>query len=144
MSVLKALTDIITNIPACLFELVEILAIMTVSTLISLSIISIKTNFKQIIRFKLKFVQYSQGDYILCMTSRYFFPFFHQCQVTVFCLTFQLTLTLTLTSSSFYTQRIWNCPLLSFTPVPGKEQVLCLIRRTISGHHIPLYRVHLS
>jgi hypothetical protein len=56
---------------------------------ISLSIISIKTNFKQIIRFKLKFVQYSQGDYILWMTLRYFFPFFHQCQVTVLCLTFQ-------------------------------------------------------
>ena len=56
---------------------------------ISLSNISIKTNFKQLTRVELKFVQYSQGDYILCMMSRYFFPFFHQCHVTVFCLTFQ-------------------------------------------------------
>jgi hypothetical protein len=39
---------------------------------ISLSNISIKTNFKQITRVELKFVQYSQGDYILCMTSHYF------------------------------------------------------------------------
>jgi hypothetical protein len=40
---------------------------------ISLSNISIKTNFKQITRVELKFAQYSQGDYILCMTSRCFF-----------------------------------------------------------------------
>jgi hypothetical protein len=33
--------------------------------------ISIKTNFKQITRAKLKFVQYSKEDYISCMTSRY-------------------------------------------------------------------------
>jgi hypothetical protein len=39
---------------------------------ISLSNISIKRNFKQIARVKLKFAQYSEGDYILCMTSRYF------------------------------------------------------------------------
>ena len=39
---------------------------------ISLSNISIKTNFKQITRVELKFVQYSHGDYILCMTSHYF------------------------------------------------------------------------
>jgi len=44
-----------------------------------------------------------------------------------------ITLTLILTSSSFKTQRIWNRPILSFTPVLGKEQVVCLIRRTISG-----------
>ena len=56
---------------------------------ISLSNISIKTNFKQIARVELKCVQYSEGDYILCMTSRYFFPFIPQRQVTVFCLTFQ-------------------------------------------------------
>jgi hypothetical protein len=43
---------------------------------ISLSNISIKTNFKQITRIELKFVQYSQGDYILCMTSRNFFRSF--------------------------------------------------------------------
>jgi hypothetical protein len=55
----------------------------------SLSNISIKTNFKQIARVELKCIQYSEGDYILCMTSRYFFPFIHQRQVTVFCLTFQ-------------------------------------------------------
>jgi hypothetical protein len=40
---------------------------------IRLSNISIKANFKQITRIELKFVQYSQGDYILCMTSHYFF-----------------------------------------------------------------------
>jgi hypothetical protein len=34
--------------------------------------ISMKTNFKQITMVELKFVQYSEGDYILCMTSRYF------------------------------------------------------------------------
>ena len=39
---------------------------------ISLSNISIKTNFKQIARVELKYVQYSDGDYILCMKSRYF------------------------------------------------------------------------
>ena len=39
---------------------------------ISLSNISIKTNFKQIARVELKCVQYSEGDYILCMTTRYF------------------------------------------------------------------------
>jgi hypothetical protein len=43
---------------------------------ISLSNISIKTNFKQITRIELKCVQYSEGDYILCMTSRYFFRSF--------------------------------------------------------------------
>jgi hypothetical protein len=39
---------------------------------IRLSNISIKINFKQITMVELKCVQYSQGDYILCMTSRYF------------------------------------------------------------------------
>ena len=39
---------------------------------ISVSNISIKTNFKQIARVELKCIQYSEGDYILCMTSRYF------------------------------------------------------------------------
>ena len=43
---------------------------------ISLSNISIKTNFNQIASVELKCVQYSEGDYILCMMSRYFFrPF---------------------------------------------------------------------
>jgi hypothetical protein len=37
---------------------------------ISLSNISIKTNFKQIARVELKCVQYSEGDYIMCMTSK--------------------------------------------------------------------------
>jgi hypothetical protein len=55
---------------------------------ISLSNISIKTNFKQIARVELKCVQYSEGDNILCMTS-HFFSFIHQCQATVFCHTFQ-------------------------------------------------------
>ena len=56
---------------------------------ISLSNISIKTNFKQIARVELKCVQYSERDYIVCMMSRYFFPFIHQRQVTVFFLTFE-------------------------------------------------------
>jgi hypothetical protein len=43
---------------------------------ISLSNILIKTNFKQITRVELKCVQYSQGDYILCMTSHYIFRSF--------------------------------------------------------------------
>jgi hypothetical protein len=43
---------------------------------ISLFYISIKTNFKQIARVELKCVHYSEGDYILCMTSRYFFRSF--------------------------------------------------------------------
>ena len=50
---------------------------------ISLSNISIKTNFKQITRVELKFVPYSQGDYILCMTSRHFFRSFTN--VTLLC-----------------------------------------------------------
>ena len=41
-----------------------------------LSNISIKTNFKKIARVELKCVQYSEGDYILCMTSRYLFRSF--------------------------------------------------------------------
>jgi len=58
---------------------------------INLSSISIKTNFKQT-RVKLKFVQYSQGEYILCMTSHYFYCSFTNARLqkcTVFCLTFQ-------------------------------------------------------
>ena len=51
---------------------------------ISLSNISIKTNFKQIPRVELKFVQYSQGDYILCMTSRYFFRSFTNARLLCF------------------------------------------------------------
>jgi hypothetical protein len=39
---------------------------------ISLSNISIKTNFDQITTVKVKCIQYSEGDYIACMTSRYF------------------------------------------------------------------------
>jgi len=30
-----------------------------------------------------KFVQYSEGDYILCITSRYLLTYIHQCNVTV-------------------------------------------------------------
>jgi hypothetical protein len=37
-----------------------------------LSNISIKTNFNQIAKVELKWVQYSEGDYNLCMTSHYF------------------------------------------------------------------------
>ena len=43
---------------------------------ISLSNISIK-----IVKIN-KFVQYYEGDYILCMTSRYLLSFLHQCHVT--------------------------------------------------------------
>jgi hypothetical protein len=43
---------------------------------ISLSNISIKANFEQIARVELKCVQYYEGDYIVCMTSRYFFRSF--------------------------------------------------------------------
>jgi hypothetical protein len=48
---------------------------------ISLSNISIKMNFQQITKVELTFVQYSQGDYILCMTSRYFFRSFTNARV---------------------------------------------------------------
>jgi hypothetical protein len=51
---------------------------------ISLSNISIKTNFKQIARVELKCVQYSKGDYILCMTSRYFFRSFTNVRLLCF------------------------------------------------------------
>ena len=51
---------------------------------ISLSNISIKTNFKQIARVELKCVQYSEGDYILCMTSRYFFRSFTNVRLLCF------------------------------------------------------------
>jgi hypothetical protein len=44
---------------------------------ISVSNISIKPNFEIN-----KFVQYYEGDYIFCMTSRYLLPFLHQCHVT--------------------------------------------------------------
>ena len=53
---------------------------------ISLSNITIKINFKQITRVVLNFtnvLQYSEGDFILCMTSRYVLPFFPQCRITV-------------------------------------------------------------
>jgi hypothetical protein len=51
---------------------------------ISLSNISIKTNFKQLTRVELKFVQYSEGDYILCMMSRYFFRSFTNAMLLFF------------------------------------------------------------
>jgi hypothetical protein len=51
---------------------------------ISLSNISIKTNFKQIARVELKCVQYSEGDYILCMTSHYFFHSFTNVRLLCF------------------------------------------------------------
>ena len=43
---------------------------------ISLSNISLNTNFKQIARVELKCAEYSEGDCILCRTSRYFFRSF--------------------------------------------------------------------
>ena len=51
---------------------------------ISLSNISINTNFKQIARVELKCIQYSKGDYILCMTSRYFFRSFTNVRLLCF------------------------------------------------------------
>ena len=56
---------------------------------ISLSNISIKTNFKQITRVKLKFVQYSEEDYISCTTSRYIWRSFNDPMLLCFSLTFQ-------------------------------------------------------
>jgi hypothetical protein len=54
---------------------------------ISLFYISIKTNFKQIARVELKCVHYSEGDYILCMTSRYFFRSFTNVRLLCFGIT---------------------------------------------------------
>jgi hypothetical protein len=52
---------------------------------ISLSnISSIKMNFKQISKVELKCVQYSEGDYILYMTSRYFFRSFTNVRLLCF------------------------------------------------------------
>ena len=51
---------------------------------ISLSNISIKTNFKQITSVELKCVQYSQGDYILRMTTRYFLRSFTNVRLLCF------------------------------------------------------------
>jgi hypothetical protein len=51
---------------------------------ISLSNISIKRNFKQIARVEFKCVQYSEGDYILCMTSLYFFRSFTNVRLLCF------------------------------------------------------------
>ena len=51
---------------------------------IILSNISIKTNFKQIAKVELKCVQYSEGDYILYMTSRYFFRSFTNVRLLCF------------------------------------------------------------
>ena len=55
---------------------------------IHLSNISIKMNFKQIARVQLKCVQYSKGDYILCMTSRYFFRSFNNVRLLYFVIHF--------------------------------------------------------
>ena len=51
---------------------------------INLSNISIKTNIKQITKVELKFVQYSRGDYILCMTSHYFYCTFTNVRLLYF------------------------------------------------------------
>jgi hypothetical protein len=51
---------------------------------IRLSIISIKTNFKQITMVELKCVQYSQGDYVLCMMSSYCFRSFTNVRLLCF------------------------------------------------------------
>jgi hypothetical protein len=51
---------------------------------ISLSNISIKTNFTQIARVELKCIHYSEGDYILCMTSRYLFRSFTNVRLLCF------------------------------------------------------------
>ena len=54
---------------------------------ISLSNISIKTNFKQILRVELKFVN-TLRETTFCVWRNVIFPFIRQCHVTVFCLTF--------------------------------------------------------
>ena len=41
-------------------------------------------NFKQIARVEIKCVQYSEGNYILCMTSRYFFCSFTNVRLLCF------------------------------------------------------------
>jgi hypothetical protein len=51
---------------------------------IRLSIISIKTNFKQITMVELKCVQYSQWDYVLCMMSSYCFRSFTNVRLLCF------------------------------------------------------------
>ena len=51
---------------------------------ISLSNISIKTSFRQIARVELKCVQYSERDYTVCMTSRYFFRSFTNVRLLCF------------------------------------------------------------
>jgi hypothetical protein len=56
---------------------------------ITLSNISIKTNFKEIARVELKCVQYSWGRLHFVYDVKLFFLFIHQCQVIMFCLTFQ-------------------------------------------------------
>ena len=56
---------------------------------ISLSNISIKTNFKQIARVELKCVQYSWGRLYFVYDVTLFFPFIHQRYITVFCFPFQ-------------------------------------------------------
>jgi hypothetical protein len=58
--------------------------INTLCMYMSLSNISIKTNFKQITRVELKCVHYSQGDYILRMTSRYVFRSFTNARLLCF------------------------------------------------------------
>ena len=51
---------------------------------ISLSNMSIKTNFKHITRFELKLTNlYNTLKETTCMTSRYLLPYIHQCVVTV-------------------------------------------------------------
>jgi hypothetical protein len=50
----------------------QLVAIATRSDTGSHNRLDLIVNFKQITRVELKFVQYSEGDYILCMTSRYF------------------------------------------------------------------------
>jgi hypothetical protein len=45
-------------------------------TMYVISLSNISSNFKQISKVELKCVQYSEGDYILYMTSRYFFRSF--------------------------------------------------------------------
>jgi thiamine monophosphate kinase len=52
--------------------------------IINLSNISIKTNFKHIARVELKCVQYSEGDYNLCMTSHHFFHSFTNVRLLCF------------------------------------------------------------
>jgi hypothetical protein len=87
-----------------------------------LSNISIKTNFKQITSVELKCAQCSEGDYILCMTSPYFFRSFSN--VRLLCTMYLIGIYLPLCTFSFEI----NKSRLSNTR--------CLIQVVVSPHTV--------